>query len=371
MTLADGTYRIAVTMADGRRVWRRARSQRAAERIRRELVDERDLDLDPGRRTLADWLRSWIAELAEARNARVRPTTLRHYRGIVEGHLIPGLDPAGRLPLARLSERRIQAWIDAEVGSARSLHHYRAVLRRALNVAVRRRVIARNPAIGVELPVPRTDAARPLDADEVRRLLAATRDDRLGPLWRLAVVSGLRESELLGLAWDDLDADGVTVTTQLQRLISEEERAAARAEGRRPVGSWVRGPTKAARRLAHVALDPETLAMLERHRRRMADERTVAWRYYGHVFVTERGDPYHGRRIVDEFHAACDRAGIPRRRVHDLRATAATLMREAGVAEDARMARLGHSTTDMARRYARASEAQDRAAVARLAERIG
>lgn len=72
MTLVDGTYRIAVTMADGRRVWRRARSQRAAERIRRELVDERDLDLDPGRRTLADWLRSWIAELADARNAGAR-----------------------------------------------------------------------------------------------------------------------------------------------------------------------------------------------------------------------------------------------------------------------------------------------------------
>jgi integrase len=75
--------------------------------------------------------------------------------------------------------------------------------------------------------------------------------------------------------------------------------------------------------------------------------------------------------VLEAFHAACDAAGIPRRRFHDLRGSSATLMRELGVAEDARMARLGHSTTDMARHYGKASTAQDRDAVTRLAEVIG
>jgi integrase len=86
------------------------------------------------------------------------------------------------------------------------------------------------------------------------------------------------------------------------------------------------------------------------------------WRYFGLVFVTERGDPYHPSYVLHAFRRACDAAGIPRRRVHDLRGTHATLLRASGVTEDTRMARLGHSTTTMARHYAKASIDQDQAA---------
>lgn len=222
--LPDGRFRVAVTMADGTRVWRRARTRRQAERTRRALVDERELELDPARWMLAGYLRSWIAELTDAQHQRIRPTTLRHYRGIVEGHIIPGLDPKAKVPLRSLTEARVQRWLDTETGSARSLHHYRAVLRRALNVALRRRLISRNPALGVELPEPRSDVGDPLTADEARRLLLVTADDRLGFLWRLAVMTGLRESELLGLGWDDIADGTVTVTSQLQRLDGQWKR---------------------------------------------------------------------------------------------------------------------------------------------------
>ena len=353
--LPNGRYRVVVTMADGRRVWRRARTERQAQRIRRALVEERELGLDPEKWTLAVFLRSWIGELTDAQNARIRPTTLRHYRGIIEGHIIPGLDPRDRLPLRSLSEASIQRWLDGESGSARSLHHYRAVLRRALNVALRRRLITRNPALGVELPDPRSDAGDPMTWAESRRLLDTTRDDRLGFLWRLAIMTGLREAELLGLGWDDIADGTVTVTSQLQRL----------------GGQWVRTSTKAARSLERIAIDDETMAAFEDHRRRMAAERKPAWRFHGLVFTTARGEPYHGRYVVDALHRALDGAGIRQRRFHDLRHTHQTLLRDAGVSEDARMARAGHSTVSSSRRYGRASETQDRAAVERLAERLG
>lgn len=360
------SYRIMVSMGDGRRVFRRAQTKRKAEEVRRALVDERDLDLDPTSRTLAGYPRSWIAELSEA-DRRIRPTTLRHYKGIVEGHIIPSLDPQARLPLRRLNERRIQAWLDAETGSARSLHHYRAVLRRALNVALRRRYIVRNPAIGVELPEPRKGVAQPLTEDEVRRLLLTTASDRLGLLWRLAVVTGLREAELLALGWDDVKAGTLSVTAQIQRIVTDKDRREAERTGTRVRGSWVRSRTKAARSLTRIALDPETVRMIERHRKKMAKEREPSWTYYGLLFTTRAGKPLHGRYVVDELHDALDRSGIPRRRFHDLRHTNATLMRAAGVPEEARMARLGHSTTEMARHYGQASETQDRAAVTALA----
>lgn len=342
-----GTYRVAVTMADGRRVYRRAPDAKAAEKIRRELVAARELDLDPSRLTLADFLRSWLASLRDARRQRVRPRTLDHYTLIVERHIIPAL---GGRRLTQLSERHVQQWLDADPAAARTVHHHRAVLRRALNVAVRQRIVARNVAVSVELPDPRGFVGSPMSLDDARRLLAA--EDRLAPLWRLALDTGARQAELLGLGWDDLDLEEgtVTIAAQLQRL----------------GGQWVRTPTKAARALGRLALFPETVEALRAHRVRMAAERKPDWQYPGLVFVTEKGDPYHGADVLRSFHAACDAAGITRRRFHDLRASTATLMRELGVPEDVRMARLGHSTTKMARHYAQAGAGPDRAAAEAL-----
>lgn len=354
--LPNGRYRIAVTMADGRRVWRRARTERAAERARAGLVEMRERDLDPTRQTLAAWLRSWIQSLREARRQRLAPRTLEHYAMIVELHIIPGLDPRDRLPLTKVTAARVQAWLDGSAGSARSIHHRRAVLRTALNRAVRQRLLAYNPAAGkaIELPDAAWHGSKPLTADEARALLAAA-DPRWLPLWRLAIVTGLRFGELMGLTWDDVEPGAIRVRAQMQRI----------------GGEWVRRGTKSARAVEAIAIDPRTAAILDAHRLRLASERQDGWRYFGHVFIDGKGDPFHHRTVLEAFHAACDSAGIPRRRFHDLRGSSATLLRELGVAEDARMARLGHSTTDMARHYGKASTAQDRDAVARLAEAIG
>jgi integrase len=361
-------WRIAVTMADGRRVWRTARTPREAERIRRQLVEARELDLDPTRQTLGAWLRSWIAGLRDARNQRVRPRTLDHYELIVERHIIPAL---GSLKLAAVTGRRVQAWLDADPAAPRTVLHHHAVLRRALNVAVRQRLLPYNPASAVELPRARVSVAAPLTLPEVRALLAATRGDRLHALWRLAIVTGLRQGELLGLAWDDVDGATITVSAQLQRIVEHAEREAAAREGRKPVGTWLRTPPKAARKLLSIAIDPETAAVLDEHRLLMAAERTPEWTHFGHVFVDQRGRPFHSAAVEHQFHAACDAAGIPRRRFHDMRHSSAHLLSDLGVTMEARKARLGHTTDRMAAMYSGASEAQDRIAVDRLGEAIG
>ena len=97
-------WRVAVTMPDGRRVWRTAHSPREAERIRAQLVEARELGLDPTRQTLAAYLRGWID--AMALHGRVRPRTLDHYRLIVETHIVPAL---GSLKLSAVTGRRVQA----------------------------------------------------------------------------------------------------------------------------------------------------------------------------------------------------------------------------------------------------------------------
>jgi integrase len=368
-------WRVAVTMADGRRVWRTAHSPREAERVRAKLVEARELDLDPTRQTLAAWLRSWIAAERGAKVSRIRPTTLDTYGTIIEKHIIPAL---GAYKLSAVTPARVQAWIDADASAPRTIHHHHAVLRRALNVAVRRRLLPWNAAASVELPAVKSDRSDALTLEEARTLIATSAGvdedgrpvDRLAPLWRLALVTGMRQGELLGLAWDDVKPDAIEVRAQLTRRIADAERELATAEGRKPRGSWTTTPTKAARKVQRIALDPDTIAVLDAHRKRMAAERTPEWRWYGHVFVTPQGRPYHGAEVLDAFHAACRRAGIRERRFHDLRHSSAHLLADAGVTEDVRMGRLGHSTTTMSRHYAGASEARDRDAAERMGKAI-
>jgi len=350
----DGRWQVSITLEGGRRVYRYGATEDEAQRKLDELRRLRAEDLEPSTLTLAAFLRSWLTTLRNAKRKRVRARTLEHYNMIAELHIIPAL---GGRPLSRLSERRIQAWLDADEGSPRTIHHHHAVLLRSLNVALRQRLIPRNPAIGVELPDPRRDVGRPLSAAEVRRLYEATADDWLGPLWRLAVATGLREGELLGLAWDDVDLDQgvIVVANQLQRL----------------EGSWVLVPPKVARTVEQLAISDAAVAALRRHRERQAAARTPGWRYFGLVFVRPNGEPYHRTEILRAFHAACDKAGIARRRFHDLRYTADTLMAEAGVEEHVRMARLGHLTTRMSRRYTKVREVLDRDAAERGERVVG
>jgi len=351
-------WRIAVTMADGKRVWRVARSPREAERIRRQLVDARELGLDSSRQTVAGFLRSWIAGLRGARNASIRPRTMQHYEMIVEKHLVPAL---GSLPLSALTPARIQAYLDADDAAPRTVHHHRAVLRRALNVAVRERRLPYNPAALVQPPRVDREKADPLTADEARRLLEATTGDRLHALWRLALVTGLRQGELLGLAWADVEPSAVVVRAQLQRLAPDQGG---------DVNGWARTPTKAARTVDSIAIDAGTSVVLADHKRRQAVERSPGWRYWGLVFVTERGDPYHPSVIRNRFREACEAAGIRVRRFHDLRHSSAAIAKDAGVAEDVRQARLGHNTTAMARRYGGSSAEMDRRAADAIASEL-
>lgn len=330
---ADGRLQVSITMPNGRRIARYVgkdrdgrRQRRAAEALLRELVDARERELYPSGQTLAAYLRSWIAGLRDA-----RPRTIEHYRYVVESFVIPAL---GSHRLDRLSPRHVQAFIDEYPGSARSVHHGRAVLRAALNAAVRRQIIRDNPAAAVEMPKVEAFRGSPLTQDEARRLVAVP--GRLSALWRVAIDAGLRESELLGLAWDDLDLDAGTLTLRHQLYRSK--------------GGWHFTEPKTPRE--PIRLAPSTVAALRDHQRRMAEERTPEWAYYGLVFVTPKGHPIGRSEALRLFHVACDAAGIERRRFHDLRGTSATVLEEQGISEAARMRRLGHTTTRMARHYA-------------------
>jgi integrase len=354
---SDGLLVVAVSWPDGSRrrryVPRRFEGKAAtkeANRLLNVLMAERDAGTDrPSRLTLAEWLRSWIAEL-EASD-RVRVSTVDAYRRVVELHLIPAL---GAWPLADLSVAAVQGWVDGM--RDRSAAHRLGILHGALDVAEGRGMVRRNVARWVKVADRPDFRATPLTAKQAGVLIRETRDDWYGPLWALLLGTGLRLNEALGLGWDDFDGASIAVRTQLARRS----------------GTWVRVPwVKADRELERIALPPFASAALDAQRVRLAAARRPDWGYHGHVFLSRRGMPPHRGPVELALYAALERLGLPKVRIHDLRGTSLTILREQGIDEQTRMARAGHHTVKVARHYAQTVTAEDRAAAAALQEAIG
>jgi integrase len=257
------------------------------------------------------------------------------------------------------------------------VHHIHATLHRAFGQAARWGYLTRNIVETVDPPaVPRIEL-QPPSGSELARLLDTANEgaaryrgalergesphqasqehgDRLAALWTLAVYSGLRQGELLGLKWDDIDLDRGTLT--VRRILS------------RTRGGYAADPIfsepKTARSRRTIALPTEAVQALRAHLVQQHVERRAAgsaWADYGLVFTTQLGTSFHSRSVLRDYKRALARAGLDGRfRFHDLRHAHATLMLRAGVPMKVASERLGHSaiaiTMDL---YTHAIEAMD------------
>jgi integrase len=176
---------------------------------------------------------------------------------------------------------------------------------------------------------------RTLTVEQVRALLRAAQDDRLEALYVLAVTTGMRRGELLGLRWSEVDIPGgaLAVTGSLQRVTGK---------------GLVRVEPKTGRSRRRILLTPTAIAALRRHQGAQAAERLAAadwWQDQGLVFCSELGTPLEpGNMLRRSFHPLLHRAGLPWIRFHDLRHTAATVMLGRGVHPKIASEMLGHAT---------------------------
>ncbi len=174
--------------------------------------------------------------------------------------------------------------------------------------------------------IPRTGTPRPrrfepLTADEARQLLTTAQGHRLHALFELALHTGLRKGELLGLRWEDLDLDAGTAA--IRRTL---QRTAA--------GGLTTLPTKTRASKRRIALPARCVHSLKLHREQQQREREAAdtsWQPSEHVFTTTRGGPIDPTNLSRAFNTLLRKAGLRRIRFHDLRHSTATLLLEQGV----------------------------------------
>ncbi len=321
------------TTGERKQLWRSVKgTKRDAEAFLVGLLHERDtgIDIQPGRITLSKFLERWLKDYARVNTA---PKTFIRYEEIARLHLVPSL---GSIRLIKLRPPHIQQAYSKLLGkglSSRTVLHCHRVLREALQHAVQWQLLARNPADAVQPPRPERSEVRALEAEEARQLLQAVARTRYDALVHLAVTSGMRKGELLGLRWSDVDLDaGVLHVQQTCQWLPHQ-------------GFVFRQPKTQLSRRA-VALSPEAVRRLHQHRQRQLEERLAVGSAYqdnGLVFTTPLGAPIDPSNFRRAWERIVREAGLGHVRFHDLRHTHATLLLQQGVHPKIVSERLGHA----------------------------
>ncbi len=315
-----------------RRLWRSVKgAKREAEALLVQLLHQRDTGIDapPGKMTVAQLLERWLEDYA----SQLAPKTYRRYEEVVRLHLVPVL---GSLPLTKLRPLHIQDCYRQVLDkgrTARTVLHVHRVLRQALQQALRWQLLARNPADAVEPPRPGRYEIPALSPDQVRSLLTAADETRYGALIQAAIMTGLRQGELLGLRWRDVDLEASTLSVRQSCQWLPRQ------------GFTFRQP-KTHRSARPVALPPSTVERLRQHRSQQLEERLALGPAYEDndlVFASPLGPPIHPNTLHVGWRRIVKAAGPGHVRFHDLRHAHASLMLQQGVHPKIVSERLGHS----------------------------
>jgi integrase len=262
-------------------------------------------------------------------------------------------------------------------GVLASVQHCKRTLDAALSDAVDQGLIGRNPVSLATTPRYSPRLIQPYSLDQMAALLSAACGSRNAVRWTLALALGLRRGEALGLSWSDIDVDAGTLTVrrQLQRVPWEHGCADPAACGRAPscphrFGGGLRSsePKSDAGQRTLAMPDP-LIVELRAHRAAQAAERLAApvWADGDWVLTNEIGQPLDPRTDGRVFKALCRKAGVPERRLHDLRHSAATALLLADVDLATAGQVLGHSRVEMTARYSHVLADRKRVAANRMA----
>ncbi|HEX6554946.1 MAG TPA: site-specific integrase [Ktedonobacteraceae bacterium] len=338
---ANGTYAATFTLAGGKRRTLYAKTYKEAqEKLKRALYEQQQGTLVTApQQTVAQYLTDW---LEHSQKQSVRPRTYERYEEIARLHIIPAL---GRHKLHQLSAQHVQAFYTQklEAGlSALTVISFHNLLHKALDTAVRWGLVARNVCDAVSPPRRRRFEVKPLTLEQVQRLLAAVEGHRLAALFKLALATGMRRGELLGLKWQDIDLAKGTV--QVRRVLS-------RIPSRLPGRGYAEAEPKTQRSRRTIVIAPFALEALKEHRARQLGEKQRAgagWLEHDFVFCTPLGTHLNPTRdMLDLLKVFLKRAGLPDIRFHDLRHSSATLLLSLGVHPKVVQEILGHSQISM------------------------
>jgi integrase len=303
-----------------------------ANKLTKAMADRNGgLAFDAGSLSVGEFLDRWLADSVRD---TVRQGTYERHEELIRLHIRPAL---GRLKLKALTPAHVQGFYRDRLDSGLSpatVQKIHVVLHKALSQAARWNLVPRNATEAVKAPRPAPKEMHPLSPDEARRLLEAARGDRIEALYVLAVHTGMRQGELLGLKWQDVDLEGGVI--RIRRTLTRNR------------GRLILGEPKTKKSRRTVRLAETAVRVLREHLERQIGEIERLgdlYRDQGLVFTTRVGTPINPTHIRRRsFAPLLKRAGLPSIRFHDLRHTCATLLLSRNVHPKYVQELLGHAT---------------------------
>ena len=274
------------------------------EKLHRCIVEYDGAELtEDCRMTLGEWLDIWLRECAEP---SVRPSTYKGYRGYAERNIKPFL---GSKQISKVTAADVQTLyrklqreggVDGGALSPATVRRIHGVLHQALNAAVDRHLIVKNPTDDVTLPKKVTAAKTILNDKQLERFMEAIKnDERWHDFFYLEITTGLRRGEICGLMWTDFDAEKGTLT--VRRTLHNKEG-----------GGYYVGETKTGAGRRIIKLPPSTVQLLSERKRTSISR----WIFPNPIHPEDPIMPNSGYTRMKKLLAE---AGLPDMRFHDLR----------------------------------------------------
>jgi integrase len=330
---ANGTWRAQVTIK-GRRLIHTAKNHKDC----LDWIKKTNKQIDNGmtfsssQYTFAEHVTGWLA----SKKGSIRKTTLRQYEQLMRDYVIPYL---GQDLVIDLRTDRIQALytslLSKNIGVC-SVEKVHDLIHCSLQAAVDSSIIMKNPSNYAKPPRRPITEMKFLTESQVIRFLISIKGHRWEALFYLAIVTGMRQMELLGLNWTDLD--WVKRTIKVDRQLSRESKGV----------HYLSPKTKSGRRT--ISVGEKTINILRIHyelQQKVRIKYKKEWVENGLIFSNCYGGPIYARNLVTEFHKLLYKAELPRIRFHDLRHTACSLMLNNNVSPIVVSKRLGHAKTSI------------------------
>jgi len=285
------------------------------------------LRIKDSRMLLKEYLQTWL----EAKRNVVKHTTWSQYESTIRLHISPKL---GENKLSDLTSDHIRSFyqqlLQQDVGK-RTIEVTHAILHISLGDAEKQRFIHSNPSRSVRAPKYEPPEMKTLAENEITTFLITIHGHPIEALYFMAITTGLRQSELLGLKWSDLDWEKCSL-----KVLRQLKRGSKRNDY---FGSL---KTKHSRRT--IKLGQETMRKLESHySKQQKYQGNSSWEENDLIFATKYGTPIRQRNLFTQFKSLLQKAGLSDIRFHDLRHTAATIMLNNGIPILTVSRRLGHS----------------------------
>jgi integrase len=333
----DGRWVATITVENGTRKYLYYATQKEAVKAIREANNLKDqgVILASKDQTVGFFLETWLQDTAQP---RIRARTYIRYQQLVSQHIVPII---GKVKLQQLMPQHLQKLYNGKLKEGyapQTVKHIHRLLHRAFHDALRWNLVARNVCDAVDAPRVPKGEMQVLSIEQAQQFLRTAQGDPLEALYVIALTTGMRQGELLGLKWEDLSIDLKKI--QVKRTIARIGKQ-----------GFVINEPKTVKSRRSISLTDLAIDVLKRHRIRQHEIRLqagAAWEEQGWVFCNQVGKPVEAGNIMRRsFKPLLKKAGVPDIRFHDLRHSAATLLLSMEVHPKIVQELLGHSNISM------------------------